>query len=477
MSKFVGRKNEIKKILDSFNTRKGVLNVIRGRRRIGKTTLIKELNNQRKGITLRYLTSPPPRKDVTDEAERKTYAQQVKTEFQLNYTPPHDTWQELLYFIVSQCNGRRTILAIDEVNWLGRNSETPIENVLWEVWERECSQKSGFMMILAGSLATWLDENIISHEGFVGRITETLTLKELKFNHIREFFGNQIDKSPQVDIIRLLCAYGGVPLYLEQIDLKQTVEENLERVAYSESGSLHSEFDKMFNELFSEENKTYRNLLEAIGNSPRLLSAKEVCDRAGITYSTYALKLLKTLCSTGFIKLETTWNIKTQKCGKHQRYRITDNYTAFYFRSIKKYADKFVHTGVHQPVGNIASILGLQFENLVLNNIEYILKELGINNSIYIGSYFQTQTLRQKACQIDVLIHTRSRIYICECKLLAVEVKTEIIREVQTKMDKLTKDKKLSVYPVLIHANGVVDSVENSDFFYRIIDLRDALRA
>lgn len=477
MAKFVGRKEEIKKILDTFNTRKGVLNVIRGRRRIGKTTLIKELAYQRKGVTLRYLTSPPPRKDVTDESERQSYAHQVKTEFSLPFMPPHQTWQELIYFIVSLCNDKKTILAIDEVNWLARKSPTPIENILWEVWERDCAQKSGFMMILAGSLASWLEKNIISHEGFVGRITETITLKELKFNHIREFFGSRIDRAPQIDVIKLLCAFGGVPLYLEYIDLKLSAEDNINKLAYSESGSLHTEFDKMFNELFSEENQLYRRILDAIGESSQLLSPEEIAHKIGVTYTGRINNLLKTLCEVGFIKKETTWDTKKQKKGIKQRFRIADNYTAFYFRSIKKHAERFENTGVNSTPLNLSSILGLQFEVLALNNIDYIIQQLGVKNPIFIGSYFQTKTQRQEACQIDILIQTKSRLYICECKLLSEEVGASILKEVQTKVERITKDKKASCHPILIHANGVTQGVEDSDYFDHIIDLRDALRA
>lgn len=99
MSKFVGRKEEIKTILSSFDDKKGTLITLKGRRRIGKSTLIKELKNRDKKITLRYLTSAPPKPEVTDEAERKAYAAQVKREFDLPYAPPSQTWQDLVYFI------------------------------------------------------------------------------------------------------------------------------------------------------------------------------------------------------------------------------------------------------------------------------------------------------------------------------------------------------------------------------------------
>ena len=100
MSGFVGRKDEIKTLLTSFSSKKGTLNTIKGRRRIGKSTLIKELKNRDSRVKLRYLTSLPPKPETTDEEERQAYANQIKREFALAYTPPHDSWANILYFVV-----------------------------------------------------------------------------------------------------------------------------------------------------------------------------------------------------------------------------------------------------------------------------------------------------------------------------------------------------------------------------------------
>lgn len=109
MERFIGRKEEIETLLQSFNALKGTLNVIKGHRRIGKSTLIKELPARDSRVTLRHLTSFPPKVTVTDEQERAAYAEQVKREFNLPYNPPHESWVALMYFIVSQCTRSYTI--------------------------------------------------------------------------------------------------------------------------------------------------------------------------------------------------------------------------------------------------------------------------------------------------------------------------------------------------------------------------------
>ena len=155
---------------------------------------------------------------------------------------------------------------------------------------------------------------------------------------------------------------------------------------------------------------------------------------------------------------------------------IADNYTAFFFRSISKQNEIAKRTGRETVPDNLAGILGLQFENLVYNNAYYLLEKLNITDPVFVGGYFQTQTQRQKGCQIDLLIQTRHRLYVCECKMLAGKVQKTIIQEVKQKVARLARDKTMTVCPVLIHANGVVDSVVKENYFNHIIDMSDALR-
>ena len=477
MNRFVGRIEEIETLLQSFNTSKGTLNIIKGRRRIGKSTLIKELPVRDSKVTLRYLTSSPPKKTLTDEQERIAYAEQVKREFTLPYTPPHETWAALIYFVVSQCNDPHTILAIDEVNWLARKSKTPIEHILWEVWERDCAHKANFMMILSGSLASWMEKSIIASEGFVGRISVNMVLRELPLNNVRELFGSEHKKLPNRDIIKLLCAFGGVPLYLNHIDPNLTAEGNLLKLAYKRTGAFNNEFNQMFNELFSAENKIYRHILEVIGTSKSALMAREVAEKIERHYTGRINQALSDLCEVGFLKQEHTWNTKTHKFGRTAKFRIADNYTAFFFRSISKQNEIAQRTQREAVPDNLASILGLQFENLVSNNSYYLMEKLNITDPVFVGGYFQTQTQRQNGCQIDLLIQTKHRLYVCECKMLADKVQKSIIKEVEQKIAKLTYDGSMAVCPVLIHANGVVDSVVKENYFHHIIDMSEALRA
>jgi hypothetical protein len=117
--------------------------------------------------------------------------------------------------------------------------------------------------------------------------------------------------------------------------------------------------------------------------------------------------------------------------------------------------------------------MGIQFENLVLNNFHRIYELLALNPSevIYDNPYFQRPTKTHLGCQVDYLIQTKfNNLYICEIKFSKEPIGLTVVREVQQKMDRIAKPKNFSIRPVLIHVNGVTDAVIESDFFAKIID-------
>ncbi len=119
------------------------------------------------------------------------------------------------------------------------------------------------------------------------------------------------------------------------------------------------------------------------------------------------------------------------------------------------------------------TVMGIQFENLVLNNFHRLYELLGLDPGevIYDNPYFQRATKTHPGCQVDYLIQTRfNTLYICEIKFSKEPIGLSIVKEMQQKMDSIAKPKNFSMRPVLICVNGVTDAVAESDFFAKIID-------
>ena len=117
--------------------------------------------------------------------------------------------------------------------------------------------------------------------------------------------------------------------------------------------------------------------------------------------------------------------------------------------------------------------MGLQFENLVLNNRNKILKHMNIREEDVIADnpFFQHDTKLKKGCQIDYLIQTKFKnLYVCEVKFSRHPVGGNIVEEIKEKIKRLQLPRGTSVLPVLIHVNGVADHVVEGGYFYQIID-------
>ena len=126
------------------------------------------------------------------------------------------------------------------------------------------------------------------------------------------------------------------------------------------------------------------------------------------------------------------------------------------------------------------TIIGLQFENLVVNNRKILHRLLGIKaNEIVMGNpYFQTSTNKHEKCQIDYLIQTKfNTLYLCEIRFSKHEINAKVIDEVEGKVKKLLIPKRFSIRTVLVHVNGVTDKVIAREYFSHIIDFGDFLNA
>lgn len=176
--------------------------------------------------------------------------------------------------------------------------------------------------------------------------------------------------------------------------------------------------------------------------------------------------------------------MQTGKESKLSRYRLSDNYLRFYLKYISKNSSKIEKGSFNfSSLANFPgweSLMGLQFENLVVHNRRTIWKLLGLlpEDIVMDGPFFQKATQRQTGCQIDYMIQTRfHNLYLCEVKFSKERIGKKIIEEMETKMHSLKVPRFFSVRPILIHVNGIDDSVLEISYFDKIIDFGEFLNS
>ena len=275
--------------------------------------------------------------------------------------------------------------------------------------------------------------------------------------------------------LKLLAVTGGIPKYLEEINTKLSAEENIKQLCFSKGAILVEEFKQIFSDLFLRNSKFYKKIVEVLVTGSK--KRNEICELLKIDPGGRISEYLIELELAGFVTRDYTWNIRSGVDSKLSQYRLSDNYLRFYLKYIDKNLSKINrHSFRLKSLISLPewyNIIGLQFENLVLNNRSLIHKELNINPEDIISEnpFYQSKTNRYSGCQIDYMIQTKfSTLYICEIKFSKNVVDSSVINEVQKKIDSLQYPKGYSCRPVLIHVNGVTKDVIDCDYFVAIID-------
>jgi hypothetical protein len=260
---------------------------------------------------------------------------------------------------------------------------------------------------------------------------------------------------------------GGIPRYLEEIDPRQTAEENIKRLCFSQAGLLFNEYDQLMNDLFQRSNRISREIVEAICERP--LTLEELRRKIGKQKSGVLSGYAEDLEKAGFLMRHHTWNPRTGRPSNRYKIRIIDNYVRFYLKAIRPAADR-IKAGLDTLPANLYGMLGLQFENLVLKNRRLVLSALGVDLAEIVreGPYFQSQTTKHAGCQIDYLVQTRHSLYVVEIKLSRSELSSAVVQEVKKKIDALITPRNLSVRPILVHVNGVADGRLSRRFTSRV---------
>jgi len=471
--KFIGRKKELESLELLLKKKSASMVVIRGRRRIGKSRLIKEFVSGKKSWVFSGL---PPVPHITKQRQLDAFSVQIAQNLNMPKIQVSE-WIEHFTFIGNQAKGRKIVIVLDEISWMG--SEDPdFLGQLKTAWDLHFSENPDLILILCGSVSSWIEENILKSTGFVGRVSVDMVLQELPISESCEFWGAQRNKVSAYEKFKVLSVTGGVPKYLEEIISSQSAEDNIHRLCFQSKGLLFREFEQIFSDLFSNKAQTFSNIVKTLAHAP--LSLDEICEKLDLEKSGFISRCLDNLALAGFVQEDCTWNLFTKSKSRLKKFRLKDNYLRFYLRYIEPNKDRIIKdifkskSFMHMP--GWESIMGLQFENLVINNLKSICKILRIDllEITNAGPFFQRATQRQKGCQIDLMIQTRhNTLYICEIKFSASEIKSSVIEEVEKKIINLSIPKRFSIRPVLVHVNGVSQSVKESEMFNDIIDFSE----
>jgi AAA+ ATPase superfamily predicted ATPase len=473
---FIGRETELRELRALQTLRSASLVILEGRRRVGKSRLVEEFAAGQKFSRFNGL-APTPGTDA--QSQRNEFLRQLSEQTGLPRVQSDD-WGTLFDLLAREVARGQRVVLLDEISWMADKDPTFLGK-LKTAWDVQFCKNPRLMLILCGSVSSWIQKNIVSSTAFLGRPSRDIKLEELSLAECNRFWSKHSRVSPY-EKLKVLSVTGGIPRYLELINPSLGAEDNIRELLFSRNSVLLDEFKLIFSDTFGERSAIYRNIIASLLKGPASLN--DILERTQRTKTGDYSDYLNDLVTAGFLARDYTWRLKTGEISKLSRYRLKDNFLRFYLRYVtpnRPAIEKGFFEGRSlTSLPGWESLLALQFENLVLNNVSTTIKKLGVlmPDVVFANPFFQRKTRLQAGCQIDLVIQTRfDSVYACEIKFSKSGIKPGVVGEMRQKLENLQLPRKFSVRPVLIHVNGVHPEVIRSQFFSQIIDLGELLTA
>ena len=466
---FYGRDDDFRELDALWRKRDASLVTCRGRRRIGKSSLIEEFA-RRSGVRLVKLEGIAPGKGVNNRVQLDAFRAQLVRQTGKRFEPFED-WPEAFSRLDGCLDARKTVLLLDEISWMGKY-DVSFPGELKVAWDNLFKKHGRLIVFLCGSVSTWISKNILNSTGFVGRASLNMVVRELPLDVCLNFWGKRATRTSIRDIVDVLSVTGGVPRYLEEIDPSQSADENIRRMCFSPDAMLRDDFSKIFNIVFGDNAVTKRRILELLAESP--MSLCEICRRMEVVRSGSMSGHMEDLEVAGFVSGDPAIVPATGRLAKQKRYRLRDNYTRFYLKYILPNAHtidngSFMFNTLEALKGWDA-IMGLQFENLVMANLPRLLPMLGMDRVLLKSAapFRQPATQRRRGCQIDLLLLSDRKACIVEIKRKNA-IGREIEEEVESKVRALDLPRGISVRTALVYEGRLSPGVEADGYFDALI--------
>ncbi len=468
MTLFIGRERESEEFRQILRKKTASLIVCQGRRRIGKSTFFRHCAMEADHFLV--FEGLPPRDKIGRQEQLAAFAERLAQQTKAPKVTL-ESWPQAFQLLSSVLpSSGSVVLLLDEISWMAMG-DPDFPGHVKAAWDNQFSQDSRLILVLCGSVSSWIQENILNNTGFAGRCSWNLHLPPLALPACNIFWrGKAVAASEK---LKILSVTGGVPKYLEEVDPSQTAEQNIERLCFRPGGILFNEFSQVFHDIFSRRAATFRQIVATLIDGARSVSDISHALRQERGGSLSAA--IEDLELAGFLRKEVSFNPATGKnLPRTIRYRIKDNYLRFYLKYIEPVAEQVVK-GLYRrtPLESLHAwdtIIGLQFENLVLENLDALLVKIGLTQVpvLNAGAYFQAKTQQSPGCQIDLLIRTKQSVYVFEVKLRR-KIELSVIADMRKKIERLKVDRSLSVRSGLVYQGELDPEIEKSDFFDHLV--------
>lgn len=476
-----GRKDELKVLERVLKSSEPEFIAIYGRRRIGKTYLVREFFGDRICFEITGIYN------VSLKAQLKNFSQSlnrvsgafVPGEHPASWVDAFSKLEQLLQSSHLRDASEKKVVFLDELPWLN-TPRSGFLAALEHFWNSYGSRQRNLVLVVCGSAASWMLQNIVrSKGGLHNRLTRQIRLLPFTLGETEEILVKRGIRLTRYQIAELYMVTGGVPFYLSQLEPGLSAAQMIDQVCFSSTGILRTEYEKLYRSLF-DQSELHMKIVSLLATKRSGLTRNEIVQGAKTTSGGGLSRLLEELEESGFIDSRIPFGKKVHDA----LFRLADEFTFFHFTWIKPLGKKILDKGYWMsrqsgPVRRAWS--GFAFESLCIKHVWKIKSALGIPMVETTDAPWRFQGGKSGSlpgAQIDLLIDRRdATINICEMKFSQSEfsIDAAYAKVLRRKVDvfrRATETRK-NVFLTMVTTYGVTDNAYRKELVESVVMLDD----
>lgn len=410
----IGRRAEMDRLDRLCGSSKAEFAVVYGRRRVGKTYLVREYF---KGSFAFYVTGVA---GGGSQVQLKSFNGSLQDAGGEACPDWFEAFREMRRLLEREdvrrdaASGKR-IVFIDEMPWLAA-PRTDFMAALELFWNQWGSAQPDLLLIACGSATSWIVKNLLrNHGGLHNRVTARIKIEPFTLAECEEYYSANGHVLAREQMIESYMVFGGVPYYLDLLDRRMSLVQNIDHLCFAESGDLVREFDDLYLSLFKHADR-HISIVRALASKAKGLTLQEISSAAGIAMGGTLTKTLDELEASGFLRRYLPFG----KAKRGSLYQLIDPFSLFYLRFMDSRARPGFWQKTHQAP-RVNSWRGHAFELVCLLHEEQIERALGISAiASEVGSWRSVES--EPGAQIDLVIDRADGVInLCEMKWCAGE--------------------------------------------------------
>lgn len=413
MEKLVGRLAEKKILEDAMVSTSAELIAIYGRRRVGKTFLIRSVYDKKLvfEFTGVHNAKMPEQLENFSRALTKATGSPADLAAPANWSAAFDILEKFLTPIIQK---KKAVIFFDEFPWINSQKSNFLKSFdhFWNTW---ASKYPNLTVVICGSAASWMIQNIVKSKGGLhNRVSVRMKLSPFTLKETEAYLKSRSINLDRYQVLQLYMAMGGIPQYLSGIQRGESSAQAIDRICFTQHGYLIDEFNNLYASLF-DHSVNHIAVVRLLSETSKGLTRTEIIDGSGLSSGGTVSDVLEELEESGFISSYIPFG----RTAKDSVFRLSDEYSLFYLKYMHK--KKATGKGTWLRISENSSWTswsGYAFEAICLKHIEQIKLSLGIASVYVEESIWRYVPGKGKpGAQIDLLLDRGDRcINICEMK-------------------------------------------------------------